>query len=222
MARGIRVRAVLLPDTVEGIRRGVEEARIPLVRVAERSFAYMRGVNARAYGLTDRDYVDLVTGEVFSRRQFDETYGRLAGTTIERAAKKSPLRKLRPARGRKSKLWKLKEPTVKHASGIDFSRISRGKLRGYYRGYTIPATLYSLSDALLNAKKNKRIFGLGIPNLVLENGSFSQQILPMTYIDDIPSPLDLWDKILDAMGDNGIVSGLLVVAIIIGVIFRNP
>ena len=111
-------------------------------------------------GGKSRKFRNLSTGEEISRRQFDRRYGSLSKggfTSYEKKAKATPaeIRKARPARGRRS--------TIPRAPKVppNLSRVLSLK-RKSGRDIKIPFDLPPLRLAVDQAKKNKKIFAIGL------------------------------------------------------------
>lgn len=180
-----------------------------------------------------RGFVNVETGARISRRQFDKRHGRLKAqgfTSYERKAKHSkevaPIEfQHRPARGRKTQQFKF---AIKRKKGgvtdlIDF-RLARPHRNHFYSMYLIPFTLDALNWFMSRAVMNKRMFCIGIPNLLMinERGEtfFSRRILDCTIKSELPTVSELWNLILTLSENGGEISEGIVIGINTMIKFR--
>ncbi len=189
-----------------------------------------------------RGFINAKTGQRISRRQFDKRFGVLQRggfSSYETKAKTNRKRNatrqaLRPARGRCSgKIeFAFKRPTSARGKAlakiqplIDFSRVRKPAKR-FHTKYLIPYNLKSLKWFVDGVRKNKRVWCVGIPNLLMRDSTgrlfYSRVIIHCTMFDELPSVAQLWALIESNIDDNGKVSGLRVVAINVSVTFIDP
>ena len=155
-----------------------------------------------------RRYENKKTGETISRRQFDERYGRLKQKEFATPEQQAKINKelnyveqqKRPARGRKSRLKKIpkfretKKSKLNPLGLPDFSRTRKPK-NSFHKSYTIPYTLEALAWFMQTASKNKKVFCIGIPNILFDSKErpFSPRVMACTALDELPKPIDVWE-----------------------------
>ena len=192
-----------------------------------------------AQGGKTRGFVNANTGQRISRRQYDKRFGALKRggyvsyeSKAKAARKRNPVRQaLRPARGRRSERlnFAFKHPTTARGKAlakiqplIDFARVKKSAKR-FHTKYLIPYNLKSLKWFVDGVRKNKNVWCVGIPNLLMRDEKnrlfYSRVIIHCTMFDELPSVSELWALIEANIDDNGHVSGGRVVGINVSVTF---
>lgn len=170
-----------------------------------------------AKGGLSRNFVNVVTGETISRRQFDKRYGALkigGFTSYEKkaAASSAEQRMARPARGRGTAQLRLGS-NLRNLNPFK-GHLQRGVtlpfdvvVTGNVQEFTIQTAQYSdeYESAVANLSRNRKVLALRIVmNGTRAGMNFSKTIIPNTDPESMPSFLELVELLQSQayVGDN--------------------
>ena len=185
----------------------------------------------REPGASTRRYVNSTTGEIISRRQYDERYGRLAQqgiATNEAQAKASPtkLRESRPARGRPANrdwynygknLKPIKSKRGGYREGRRFVFPFNNSHRWYY-----DKERKELDSFIRGLKDNKNIFSLWSQlDYSYDGDKRAVNMQPGTHKDSFPELWELLNWCTEWAADHENSKGIHMISITLGVKFRT-
>lgn len=191
-------------------------------------------------GGSSRNYVNLETGEILSRRQFDRRYGSLAKANFTSYEKKAQankkldieLQKSRPARGRQSTIFEYKEKkfqdTLKNSTKNLRPKKYKSKNYKSSRGIFIPYSEHDyiffkrIENVIEGVKSNYRIFGASI-NIVykFKNREKAVNIFPTYARKSIPVAEIIFQEVQDWMEDHNNSNDVIISGLDIHIIFSS-